>query len=424
MYIRSLLTLVAGAWLAAATSTERNPLRSTGRIADPSIQTSTHRANSLSSFNLDFDLPDVSRRIRLSLEPNHDVIPEGARVTHLNADGTTKKRRPIERHEHKIYKGVARSRRDDGTWSQVGTARISLRRDGLEPLFEGTFSVNHDHHHILSRSSYVRTKQALDPEVEKAGQEFMVYFRDSDMVSPRLLASEYNTELKRDVDGHTCYANELSSNWNSLTGTFSAQESNLNSGYGAVLGKRQSQIDTQPGSGNTGGVDLSSTIGQTAGCPSTRKVALVGVATDCGYTSQFDDEDAVHQNIVSVMNSASGVFESAFNISLGLKDITVLDAECPGTPNAATPWNQGCSDSVDIQQRLNLFSTWRNTLNDNNSHWTLLTKCNTGTAVGLAWVGRACMSPSQGSQVQSASNETVAGANVVALTGTEWQVVA
>lgn len=284
--------------------------------------------------------------------------------------------------------------------------------------------MNHDHHHILLRSSYVRTKQLLDPEVEKDGSEFMVYFRDSDMVSPQSLASEYNTELKRDIDGHTCYAGELPLNWNPATGTFSSQDTLLSAGYGSGLEKRQSQIDTQPGSGNTGGVDLRSTIGQTAGCPSTRKVALVGVATDCGYTSQFPNEDEVHDNIVSVMNSASGVFESAFNISLALKDITILDAECPGTPAAATAWNQGCSDSVDIQQRLNLFSTWRNTLNDNNSHWTLLTKCNTGTAVGLAWVGRACMSPSQGSSVQSASNETVAGANVVALTGTEWQVVA
>lgn len=421
MLPRSLLTLV---WLAAtsiASSTDRNPLRSIGRIQNAVIQTSTHQINSLSHFNLDFDLPDVDRRIRLSLEPNHDVVATDTHINYMGPDGLVAESELVQKHHHKVYKGTARTPGRDGAWHHIGEARIYVRRDGPTPLFQGTFSFNHDHHHILLRSSYLRIKKDLDPEVEIGGEDFMTFFRDSDIL-PNLDAVAKHTELKRGIDEYTCYAGQNPSNWNPLTGTFSSQLDTFPGSESSSISKRQ--IDNNPGVGNTGGVDLSQTIGQTAGCPSTRKVALVGVATDCGYTSQFTNRDEVSQNVIEVMNSASGVFESSFNISLGLKNITIMPANCPGTPQPAAPWNQQCSDSVNIQDRLNLFSSWRNSIKDTNSHWTLLTKCNTGTAVGLAWVGSACLAPSQGAVVSS-NNETVAGANVVALTsGQEWQVIA
>ena len=79
---------------------------------------------------------------------------------------------------------------------------------------------------------------------------------------------------------------------------------------------------------------------------------------------------------------------------------------------------------VDIQRRLNLFSAWRGTKPDTNSHWTLLTTCNTGSAVGLAWLGQTCVSDVSTTQDSRGGNETTTGANVVAKTSTEWQVIA
>lgn len=53
----------------------------------------------------------------------------------------------------------------------------------------------------------------------------------------------------------------------------------------------------------------------------------------------------------------------------------------------------------------------------------LLSTCNTGSAVGLAWLGQACVNTAQTS-TQEGSNDTVSGANVVVKTDTEWLVIA
>jgi hypothetical protein len=187
----------------------------------------------------------------------------------------------------------------------------------------------------------------------------------------------------------------------------------------AIFGR---QIDGTT-SGNSAGVNLTTTIGQTSGCPTTRKVALVGVATDCTYTASFNSTESARANVISVINSASVVYEDSFNITLGLQNLTVSDPSCPATASASAPWNIGCSDSVAIQDRLNLFSAWRGERGDTNAYWTLLSTCATGSAVGLAWLGQACVSASQTAST-STGNETVSGANVVVRTSTEWQVVA
>jgi len=198
------------------------------------------------------------------------------------------------------------------------------------------------------------------------------------------------------------------------------EDSSWTSPLGSVFSKRQ--IDSQPG-GNGAGVNLVSTIGQTEGCPGTRRVALVGVATDCTYTALFNSSESARANIIQQISAASTVYEETFNLSLGLQNLTISDAVCPGSVQQATPWNVACSNDVDIQDRLNLFSGWRGSQQDDNSHWTLLTNCNTGSAVGLAWLGQACVNTAQVSSTNT-GNETVSGANVVAHTGTEWQVIA
>ena len=147
----------------------------------------------------------------------------------------------------------------------------------------------------------------------------------------------------------------------------------------------------------------------------------MGVAADCTYTRDLNGTERARNNIISQMNTASSLFESTFNISLGLANLVVTEAQCPTSVQQATPWNQACSQSVDIQDRLNLFSQWRGQQRDANSHWTLLTTCNTDSAVGLAWLGQACMT---GSSPNGQGGETVAGANVVVRTSTEWQVIA
>lgn len=405
---------------AYAASTARDPLQRVGLAKDADILTPNHKVTALSSFDLAFDFTTTGQRIRLSLEPNHDLFVEGAKISYLDADGQITGEEPLERLQHKIYKGTAWLKRGN-RWDRAGWARIDVRRDGLEPLFEGTFTVDHDHHHILLGENYQNTMVVGDPKVHlDPKREKMVIFRDSDM--GRI---QEHSELKRRDAGQACLSDELKFNTHEDHPVYaamrarSAEDSFFAMPFSSLLGKRQ--LDGTPGGGNGAGVNLVSTIGSTNGCPSTRKVALVGVASDCTYIKAFgSDKNKTRDNVIKQMNSASELFESTFNISLGLANVLITEPQCPTSEQPATPWNQDCSSTVDIQRRLNLFSSWRGKQNDGFSHWTLLSTCNTGSAVGLAWLGQACTAGATG----GGQNETVAGANVVIRTSTEWQVIA
>jgi hypothetical protein len=403
------------ATITAASSNARAPLRSIALAKNADILTQNHRVTAVSTFDLAFDVS--GQRIRLSLEPNHDLFVDGGKITHLNADGTIAREEPIERLQHKVYKGTAWMKRGN-RWDKVGWARIGIKQDGLEPLFEGTYTVNHDHHHVKMASSYKSTRMEEDPDVDLRDKEFLVVFRDSEMG----LYDEHS-ELKKRKDAIGCPSDSLVFNTQDDHPVFASMRArDLGTSPSLISSLFRRQDDLQPG-GNGAGVELSSTIGSTQGCPSTRKVALVGVAADCTYVKSFNgDKNRTQSNIMDSMNQASAVFEDTFNISLGLANLILTEKDCPASQQQATPWNQDCSGSISIQDRLNQFSQWRGQQKDTYSHWTLLSTCNTGSAVGLAWLGQACTSGSQDNTGQA--GETVAGANVVIKTDTEWQVIA
>ncbi|RYO77714.1 hypothetical protein DL766_006980 [Monosporascus sp. MC13-8B] len=325
----------------------------------------------------------------------------------------------VQRTNHRVFKGHAFVQYPGHSeWINSGFARITISRDGPNPLFQGVFRINGDHHHVVTASNYRRARVDGDPDVDIADDEYMVVWRDTDVLQDPVYS---HNELKRGLGfgGSTCESDSLQFNNQDthpvhlgldIRNTSSVETS-------ALLGR---QIDGTTG-GNGAGVNLASTIGSTAGCPSTRKVALIGIATDCNYRSQFGSESDMREHVINMVNSASQVYESTFNISLGVRNITVQPPECPGSAPANAPWNVRCGGGVDITDRLSLFSAWRGQFEDDNAYWTLLSTCNTDAAVGLAWLGQVC---SQGA-TQQGDNETIAAANVVISTdGTEWQVFA
>ncbi|KAH8811670.1 ADAM family of metalloprotease-like protein ADM-B [Xylogone sp. PMI_703] len=424
-----LITAVLGSaclWSAAnAHSTERNPLTYLTLVDDPTIHTPSHRVHAWSKFDLTFDLHARKQKIKLTLDPNHGVIAEGATISHLAADGTVHSHEPINRADYRVFKGQAWLKRDGSKeWMNVGWARIMVHEDGARPLFEGAFKVDGNHHHIQMKSNYMKTKHALDPKLEDGEEEYMVLWRDSD-VAPNF--GDLHGELKRDVgEDINCNANLLEFNTNPehpvYQGVFKPEEKFWGAMSPRSLYSRQIDGTT---SGNGAGVNLVSTIGNSAGCPTSRRVALVGVATDCTYTEAFNgNKSAAQQNIINVFNTASVQYENSFNITLGLANVTISDPECPTVATAAAPWNIGCSQSVGISDRLNLFSGWRGARPDNNAYWTLLSTCADGSAVGLSWLGQACVNTAQVAPTAGGGNETVSGANVVVRTSTEWLVVA
>lgn len=260
-------------------------------------------------------------------------------------------------------------------------------------------------------------KDVEDPVVEVStdGAEPMVVWRDSDVRDDNVGQGE----LKRDIsESSTCNADSLEFN-NKFRpevdeGSLSFRSMNVRSLFGR-------QID---GGGGSAGTNLLDSIGSTDGCPSTRKVALVGIVTDCNYFAAYNDTDLVKKQIISIVNKASEVYESTFKISLAIRNLTVIDKVCTGTVQVNTPWNVGCSDQTTINDRLNTFSQWRGNSKDDNAYWTLFTTCATQTAVGLAWRGMLCRSGAGGNTDGSGHNETVAATNVVVKADTEWQIFA
>ncbi|KAG9233905.1 ADAM family of metalloprotease-like protein ADM-B [Amylocarpus encephaloides] len=409
-----------------AHSQQRDPITYLSPVDDARIHTPSNRAHAASEFSLTFSIRHGRERIKLVLSPNHNILGDGATVSYMAADGSLTHQEPLERSEYRVFKGHAMVQHGS-EWFNVGWARVIVHEDGAEPMFEGAFRVEGNHHHIQTAVHYNQTKHPLDPVAKDMGKDYMVVWRDSDITTglSEDLEGVLHGEMKRETgQSPSCSADGLSFNSQPDHPVFRAMRKRDDTHFGSISTRSilERQNDIQLG-GNSAGVNLAATVGQTNGCPTTRRVALVGVATDCTYTAGFNSTESVRRNIIQVINAASTQYEDSFNITLGLQNLTISDANCPATPQAAAPWNIACSDSVRIQDRLNLFSAWRGARPDNNAYWTLLSTCATGSAVGLAWLGQACVVTTQVASSDGV-NETVSGANVVVRTNTEWQVVA
>ncbi|OIW29061.1 fungal ADAM-like protein [Coniochaeta ligniaria NRRL 30616] len=397
--------------LVTAHSIPRDPLDSVSRVVGPVLHTPSHQIHAISDFDLTFILHDRREEIRLSLSPNEDILHRSAVVRYLAQDGSEETIEPIDRLQHKVFRGQAFVRQSGQTdWTRGGWARIAVHRDGPSPLFEGVFTVRGEHHHVQTRANYLRTRITGDPDITDEPEDYMVVWTGSDV---RQKTFEHDTLKRRPHADTTCQFDELRFNVDprhpvrrgtSLDG--------LTDEWDPVSSKGISERQYGPG------VDLTATIGSTAGCPTTRRIALLGIAADCTYTRDFDSVAAVRSNIIQQVNAASEVYESTFNISLQIQNLTISDANCPATALTSAPWNMDCASDVSISDRLRLFSTWRGAIVDTNAFWTLLSLCNTGSAVGLSWMGQLCR------QGASRGGDAAAGANVVIRTPTEWQVIA
>ena len=297
----------------------------------------------------------------------------------------------------------------------MGWGRIKVRRDGKEPIFDGVFTIDGNHHHIQTNTAYHQTSVSGDPELDDAEDEYMVVWKDTDIQSPG------RDELKRDLGGAvTCGSDSLLHNRHENNIVYrSMDEAGPDTSAWQISPRALFGRQTDTSGGNGAGVNLQNSIGSTEGCPTTRKVALLGIATDCSYSEALGSEKAVTDNVLQLVNAASQLYESTFNISLALQNLTISDAGCPSTPPPSAPWNRPCGDGTDVDARLSLFSQWRGQWQDTNAFWTLLSTCSSGPTVGLAWLGAVCQ---QGSSTRG--NETSASANVVVRTSTEWLVFA
>lgn len=105
-------------------------------------------------------------------------------------------------------------------------------------------------------------------------------------------------------------------------------------------------------------------------------VLYMGAAADCTYVKYYQSADNARMQIINDWNSVSSVYSNTFNVGLGLINITIMDSNCPTTPNTATNWNQACSTAYSISTRLSDFSQWRGRIGDDGAGlWHLMTNC-------------------------------------------------
>ncbi|PIG82822.1 zinc metallopeptidase mde10 [Aspergillus arachidicola] len=367
-------------------SIRSSPSQKASQLESIVIHTPSHQIEP--EFDITFRIRGQDHDLRLKLERNPYLLAHRAQIQYLDTEGVVKQTETVIEEDQSFFRGGVWIQVTGRHWEKVGWARIYIVRDGDDPLFEGTFS---------AFSQYYDVKVLRDP-VENTGfsaqDGYMVAYHSS------------RTDLRRDIEDSTeqprCAADQSMPHF--LTPRVVEAEDvsqGLFADTSSTLERRQSTFTTD---------DLVDSIGNSAGCPTSRRVALVGIATDCSYTSSFDSTESLRRSLINMVNTASELFESSFNIFLALHNLTISDANCPGTASDSAPWNVGCSEG-DMNWRLQEFSSWRSSLSDTeNAYWTLMTGCPSGSEVGISWIGQLCSSQSS--------------TNVVARTSNQWQVFA
>ena len=313
----------------------RTFIGSSTTLENVTIHTPSQRVTASTEFNLTFNLPGLQDgELQLNLEPNHDILGQSLHTRHINVNGEIRRTETVGRAGHKVFKGRAFIRYPGRGWEKAGWARIYMVQDRLKPLFEGSFSVFSQRYHVKVTSHEGASRMVVE-------HDFV-----SDIQSGNLLSRQTR------VNGNM-----------------------------PIFRRQVSGPDNE---------DLISSIGNTDGCPTTRRVAVLGIATDCEYTASFDSPDDIRQNLISMVNTASEVFESTFNIALAVHNLTITDAACPDNATDPVPWNVACSAGI-MEWRHQQFTNWRGSLSDTtNAYWTLMSGCPTEQQVGISWNGALC----------------------------------
>ncbi|EJD04481.1 uncharacterized protein FOMMEDRAFT_155615 [Fomitiporia mediterranea MF3/22] len=381
------------------------------RSSDSPFLTSTTLYHS-DSFRL--TLSAFGETFHLHLRPNDDLIHPAARINYFNKDGVLERTVPLVRESVRAYWGevVAASRsqqrlREDAARMlprpDLGWARILVHSQGdadrgIPPVFEGAFSVDGVTHNIQTRENYLRKRHEFDPAlVDGADSDAqLVIWRDSDVLRDE--GEEQSLGCLHDDPWRSPLTHiPWDDDWTNVS-----------------LARR----DDVQGSGSSN--NFESNIGQSTGCPSTQKILYMGVAADCSYVAAHGSGQNASAQIINNWNTASSLYKSTFNVSLGILHINVQDPECPSSAPADTPWNVGCDASnVTLNDRLSLFSGWRGQQgNDGAGLWHLMSGCPTGSEVGVAWLGTLCQQSTTGDP-----GSFVSGTAVSTNGRTEWEVV-
>jgi len=77
----------------------------------------------------------------------------------------------------------------------------------------------------------------------------------------------------------------------------------------------------------TTGISFIDRIGSTEGCKKTQNIIYMGVAADCEYVKHYGSTASATTTILNNWNTASSLYKSTFNVSLGIVQLSIQDVE-------------------------------------------------------------------------------------------------
>ncbi|KAL2824494.1 Metallo-peptidase family M12-domain-containing protein [Aspergillus cavernicola] len=343
------------------------------QLSIPVINTPSHIIAGRSQFNITAGIDGRDQQVAFVLEPNRDLIAQGIRIRYLDSSRNSEDAGSNTNLPYHITKGAVWTKLPGQPWDDVGWARLIITRAGTNPLFEGTFT-------LLSEQYEIRPQSQNGDSGSSEKEQLSVY----------PISAANSTDISPEELGlHKA-------------GCMTTMRPGLN--------KRQTWFNDYNTTDSNGG---------SSGCSATRQIAYIGVAIDCSHRAVFDSDDDVKRNIISVVNTASVVFENSFNVALALRDVMISNTDCSSNASTTDQWDVPCS-SGDLNWRLNQFTAWRATVEDDNAYWTLMTGCAPAVGeIGVSWVGEVCKS---GEGYEGLGSGI--GANIVGHSNTEWQVFA
>ncbi|TIC19455.1 hypothetical protein E3Q13_01169 [Wallemia mellicola] len=428
-----------------------------------------HDDNLRISFKLDDKL------FNLHLHPNIDLFHPEGRINYFN-NGKISHSEPLLKENYRMFHGFTVANHHSDTRLAQDAARlirndelndlfqddhlwvisnIMIHDDGVEnnqsPQFEGSFTYDGELYHIKTPSSYLATMADEDPSPSYHPSRLII-FKESDTIErtnttlvsscatdsthyPSLDIQPDDTQLPPFtlLDNKHVWSSPLMNWFEGLFGKSTRSKPFVRFAPlddhtldRAITQAKDRQRLRRQGTGDvSGGNDetassLVDSIGSTDGCPTEQRLVYMGFAADCTYVQNYDSQENARTQILRDVNQISGLYKDTFRISLGVIELNVQEPSCPSTPDQSVEWNQDCSDSVSLNDRLSMFSAWRGQKGDDGAGlWHLMTKCNTGSEVGVAWISTLCQQ-----QANSQGSQSVSGTAVTAITRNQWAVAA
>ncbi|KAL1920889.1 uncharacterized protein VTP21DRAFT_11524 [Calcarisporiella thermophila] len=398
------------------------------------------------SFRIHFK--SFNKTFHLHLEPNPDFLHPDATITVHKPGGNAE---IIPLRDERVYKGWVTDNAEIGKrwwdedwvgierhdWSRehaIGWARIVVHEHPGDKrfghfMFEGAFSGHGNVYHIKPIHKYRLVKRAEDPDFPHThpwGSEAatMVIYRDSDQLSVSGLSK------RGGGISQSCGMEEMSPNFDPTNPVMALRRHRSLSPLAKLSeyspfhhSKFLWEFHHEP-----------QPLFRRApkhfdgrGCPKSRLINYMGVAADCTFVDHHQSAEDVRKQIITDFNTASVVYERSFNISLGIIFIEIYEPPCSMVGNdgtGAVPWNRDCSEAYTINQRLSDFSYWRGQRGEDGvGLWHLMTKCNTDSKIGVAWLGQLCTSTSSIQQTEYGQN-WVSGTGVSSITRDQWKIIA